>query len=95
MTADSPPDTKQVKSSRRKPPAAGKGRPKGSKNKTTANIKAAIEEAFEKAGGVEYLLTIAKNDPRTFAGLLGKVLPTQITGDPENPIHHKLTISLD
>ena len=62
------------------------GRPKGSLNKITASIKEAILEAFENAGGVEYLEGIAKSDPRTFCGLLGKVLPTVVAGDENQPI---------
>lgn len=76
-------------------PKKGPGRPKGSSNKLTKSIKEAIEKAFENAGGVKYLETVARDDPRTFCALLGKVLPTQITGDPDNPIQHKLTITLD
>lgn len=59
----------------------GKGRPKGSANKATAEIKAAIVEAFEKAGGVDYLVKVASDDPRTFCGLIGKVIPLQVTGE--------------
>lgn len=64
----------------RKPPNAGKGRPKGASNKTTKAIKDAIIEAFEKAGGVDYLVTLAKDDPRTFCALVGKVIPLQVEG---------------
>lgn len=64
----------------RKPPNAGKGRPKGASNKTTKAIKDAIIEAFEKAGGVDYLVTLAKEDPRTFCALVGKVIPLQVVG---------------
>ena len=64
----------------RKPPNAGKGRPKGASNKTTKAIKDAIIEAFEKAGGVDYLVTLAKEDPRTFCALVGKVIPLQVEG---------------
>lgn len=84
--------TKVVKNTVRKPPAAGKGRPKGSKNKTTANIKAAIEQAFDKAGGVDYLVRLAAEDPRTFCGLVGKVIPTTIAGDQDNPVSFKVTL---
>lgn len=62
------------------------GRPKGVPNKTTLEIKTAIIEAFEKAGGVDYLVTLAKEDPRTFCALVGKVIPLQVTGDPDNPV---------
>lgn len=63
---------------------AGKvGRPKGTPNKTPAAIKDMILTALSDAGGAEYLLKRA-NDPRTaaaFLGLVGKVLPMQVTGE--------------
>lgn len=62
----------------KKPPAAGKGRPKGAVNKMTRTIKAAIEEAFVKVGGAEYLAEMAVKQPAAFMTLLGKVLPTQM-----------------
>lgn len=64
------------------PAKAGPGRPKGSANKLTVEIKTAILNAFDKAGGEEYLAGVAKNDPRTFCALLGRVLPLQVAGDP-------------
>lgn len=73
-------------------PKKGPGRPRGSTNKITKNIKAAIEEAFEKAGGVDYLVKLAKEDPKTFCSLVGKVIPTTIAGDEENPLLHVHTI---
>lgn len=71
-----------------KPPAAGKGRPKGSPNKATAQLKDMILQALDNSGGVAYLEERA-NDPKTataFLSLIGKVLPMQIAGDPDNPI---------
>lgn len=56
------------------------GRQKGVPNKITTDIRTAIQEAFDKAGGVDYLLTVARADPKTFCALIGKVIPTQITG---------------
>jgi hypothetical protein len=44
-------------------------------------------EAFSEVGGAEYLRRVARSDPRTFCTLLGKVLPTQVTGGPNNPVH--------
>ena len=67
-------------------PPRGTGRPKGSPNKITASVKKAILQAFENAGGVEYLEGIAKADPRTFCALLGKILPTTIAGDEDRPL---------
>ena len=54
------------------------GRQKGTPNKTTLEIKEAIIEAFERAGGVDYLVDLAKDNPSVFAGLLGKVLPRDV-----------------
>lgn len=79
-----------------KPPAAGKGRPKGSLNKTTTQLKDMILNALEGAGGVEYLQQRA-NDPRTasaFLGLVGKVLPMQVTGADGNAIQTVTRIEL-
>lgn len=69
----------------------GKGRPKGSLNKTTAIIKDAIIQAATNAGDgdmVEYLTQQARLNPGPFMSLLGKVLPMQIAGDPDSPIVH-------
>ena len=54
------------------------GRTKGVPNKNTAAVKDAIVEAFELAGGVQYLLNIAQTDPKTFCQLIGKVIPLQV-----------------
>lgn len=69
---------------------AGKGRPKGSPNKLTSDVKRAILEAAEAAGGrggmVGYLTLQASENPAAFMTLLGKVLPLTVSGDAENPI---------
>ena len=66
------------------------GRQKGTPNKMTALLKDAILQAAENAGGTEgtvgYLQKQATENPAAFMGLLGKVLPTQHSGDPDNPI---------
>lgn len=54
------------------------GRAKGTPNKMTRTIKAAIEEAFNTVGGADYLATMAVQQPAAFMTLLGKVLPTQL-----------------
>ena len=56
----------------------GKGRPKGVLNKTTASVKKAIEEAFDRAGGVEYLVKVAHKDPRAFLSLLARLIPQDL-----------------
>lgn len=65
------------------------GRPKGVPNKTTALLKDAILKAATDAGGGDmavYLQQQAKDNPGPFMALLGKVLPMQVTGDPDNPV---------
>lgn len=69
-----------------KPPAAGKGRPKGARNKTTLFLKDAIIRAAELSGEdktgqdglIGYCRMLAENEPKAFAALLGKVLPIQV-----------------
>ena len=60
---------------------AGKGRPKGAKNKATAAIKDMITQALDKAGGVDYLVIQSEKNPAAFLTLVGKVLPMQVTGE--------------
>ncbi|MGN6205969.1 hypothetical protein [Humibacter sp.] len=81
--------SKQVTSvARRKPPAAGKGRKKGSLNKTTASVKQALIDAFEKMGGVPSLVTWGKEHPTEFYKLYVKLLPTdvQLSGKDGEPL---------
>lgn len=73
-----------------RPPAAGKGRPKGSQNKVTADVKAMVLEALTHAGGAEYLYMQALDNPKAFMALVGRVLPMQVTGDADAPLVVKL-----
>lgn len=66
---------------RPKPPNAGKGRPKGSVNKTTASVKAALLEAFEQRGGVPALVAWANEQPGEFYKLWGRLAPADVTAD--------------
>lgn len=45
----------------------GPGRPKGSQNKLTKTVKQAVLDAFEELGGAEWLASVAREDPKTFA----------------------------
>jgi hypothetical protein len=70
---------------------AGAGRPKGAPNKINGELKEMILGALERAGGVTYLTSQAKKNPKAFLALLGKVLPMTIAGDPNAPV--KLVVS--
>ncbi len=37
------------------------------------------------AGGVEYLCAVAREDPKAFCALLGKLIPVKVGGDEDNP----------
>jgi len=63
-----------------KPPAAGRGRKPGEKNKITRELRDMILGALDKAGGVDYLAAQAEKNPAAFMALLGKVLPLQVSG---------------
>lgn len=62
------------------------GRQKGTPNKLTGQVKEMILAALDKAGGAQYLLEQSAANPVAFMGLVGKVLPLQISGDPANPL---------
>ncbi len=66
------------------------GRQRGTPNKFTRDLKAAILAAAEEAGGeggtTAYLVRQAIDNPGPFMTLLGKVLPMQLTGDDGGPI---------
>lgn len=62
------------------------GRKKGTPNKMSADIKTAILEAFQEAGGAKYLKKVAMENPQVFCTLVGKVLPMQVTGEGGGPL---------
>lgn len=72
----------------------GSGRKKGSVNVLPRELKEMILSTLHEAGGEDYLLNIAKTDPKTFAQLLGKVLPLTVAGDPNEPLKTVTTIEL-
>lgn len=57
------------------------GRQKGTPNKATTEIKAAVMAAFDKVGGAKYLERIAEENPAVFCQLLAKILPNEIKAD--------------
>lgn len=71
----------------------GPGRPKGSENKLTADIRNMVDTALTSLGGAAYLVKVAK-DPRTaaaFLGLVGKCLPKDVIID--KTVRHESTLS--
>jgi hypothetical protein len=71
---------------------AGKGRPKGAKNKLTTNIKTAFLKAFEDLGGAEGLTKWGKlrENKGDFYKMIAKMLPAQIVFDEEKPLLIKI-----
>ncbi len=62
------------------------GRQKGTTNKATKAIKDMIIGALDQAGGIDYLVRQAEEQPVAFMGLVGKVLPMQIAGEGGGPV---------
>lgn len=65
----------------------GKGRKKGVPNKTTASVKAALIEAFDKLGGVKALVAWARTEKTEFYKLYAKLLPTEVKLDSNERRH--------
>lgn len=63
----------------------------GKPNKATVALKEAIENAFTKLGGTDYLVHVGKSDPRTFCALLSRLLPTKLANADGSPLLAALT----
>lgn len=66
----------------------GKGRPKGSLNKTcvSRDVRQMALNALHSKGGEEYLARQADENPKAFMALLARLIPTRVEGDAENPL---------
>lgn len=78
-----------------KPPAAGRGRPKGALNKVTKAAKDAIALAAEELGGSDRLVAWAREDAKNehafWATIYPKLLPLQVNGPGDQGEHlHKI-----
>ena len=66
------------------------GRRAGTPNKITAEVRAAILDAFAQAGGSSYLVRVANEKPAAFCALLGKILPIELAT--AEPITHEVVL---
>ena len=68
---------------------AGKGRPKGSRNRTTSAAKATIEDAVEGLGGADRLRARVRESPENervfWSSIFPRLLPLPVTGKDEEP----------
>lgn len=71
------------------------GRPKGTTNKSANYLRECVVSSFEKLGGVTWLVKLGQTDPKAYATLLAKTMPSIQAGDPENPIETKSTVIID
>ena len=62
----------------RKDMEPGPGRPKGIPNKITSELKQMIMGALDDAGGKDYLVKQATDNPTAFMTLIGKYIPSEV-----------------
>lgn len=66
------------------------GKPKGAITHLNRGIKEMIVGALARGGGEDWLLTQMEANPVAFMGLVGKVLPMQVTGEGDGPVVIKI-----
>ena len=64
----------------------GPGRPKGSANKVTSDLREAIRASFDRIGGANWLVKLSEEKPEVYAQLLGKTIPKEIEATITNAI---------
>ena len=62
------------------------GRKRGIPNKVTADIKSMVIGAVNAKGGQKYFEEQAEKHPVAFLALAGKLMPTTLAGDADNPL---------
>lgn len=55
------------------------GRVKGTPNKCTVLVKDALALSFTMVGAADYLVKLAQDEPKAYAMLLAKLIPSEIT----------------
>jgi len=68
------------------------GSRKGIPNKLTADVRALVITALERAGGVDYLVQQAHDNPPAFLALVAKIIPKEITGPGGGPLQTNVRI---
>ena len=68
----------EVVSGSRRGNGSGKGRAKGTPNKTTRELKETVLLALSNLGGASYLETVGREKPEVFCQLLARILPTDV-----------------
>lgn len=63
----------------------GSGRPKGAKNKVSADAKQTLEECFSRLGGIDFMTVWAQENPDGFFKLWGKLVPTGVQLEQTGP----------
>lgn len=75
-------------------PNNGLGRPKGTKNKLTTQVRSAIEGALNAGEGAEaFFIALKRDDPRTFTNAVVKLLPVQVEADLKGQIDNNITVT--
>jgi hypothetical protein len=59
-------------------PKRSPGRPKGAGNKVATTVKEALAMSFNNIGGVKWMEKLAEKEPRAYAQLLAKLIPTGV-----------------
>lgn len=72
------------------PGARGRGRPKGSLNKSTLAVKEALIKAFDGIGGLAAFIEWGKANQGEFYKLWSKMLPTEIKTSDGMPLVVKI-----
>src|SRR5882757_7326051 len=68
------------------------GRPKGTLNHFSADLRDMILRALHEKGGVKYLVEQAEANPKTFMALLSRVVPLSIKQEYPIPTDEELKI---
>jgi hypothetical protein len=64
----------------------GAGRPRGTPNKVSADLRAMILGALNSVGGERWLARQAEQNPTAFMSLLGRILPTTVANADGSPL---------